>query len=215
MTTDACPAALELRDVVKHFDGVPALRGASLKVPRGTVHGLIGQNGAGKSTLIKILAGIHTADSGTIAVDGIAQAYAASAHSSASGIGFVHQDRLLPPTFTVAEALWLGDEKTIGPRVARGIRLLDVRRMQRDARDALHGHFGVDITPNRLIGDLSVAEQQIVQITRELIAIYRPSCNKQQYDQSWRDEWIGEYTAPTTGPVARRAPDGSDPSSGS
>jgi ribose transport system ATP-binding protein len=43
MTTDACPAALELRDVVKHFDGVPALRGASLKVPRGTVHGLIGQ----------------------------------------------------------------------------------------------------------------------------------------------------------------------------
>ena len=169
MTTDARPAALELRDVVKHFDGVPALRGASLKVPRGTVHGLIGQNGAGKSTLIKILAGIHTADSGTIAVDGIAQAYAASAHSSASGIGFVHQERLLPPTFTVAEALCLGDEKTIGPRVARGIRLLDVRRMQRDARDALHSHFGVDITPNRLIGDLSVAEQQIVQITRELI----------------------------------------------
>ena len=50
------------------------------------------------------------------------------------------------------------------------------------------------------------------QITRELIAIYRPNCNKQQYDHSWRDEWIGEYTAPTTGPVARRDPDGSDPS---
>ncbi len=50
------------------------------------------------------------------------------------------------------------------------------------------------------------------QITRELIAIYHPGCNKQQYDQSWRDEWIGEYSAPTTGPVARRAPDGSDPS---
>jgi hypothetical protein len=50
------------------------------------------------------------------------------------------------------------------------------------------------------------------QIARELIAIYRPSCNKQQYDHAWRDEWIGEYDAPTTGPVARRAPDGSDPS---
>jgi hypothetical protein len=50
------------------------------------------------------------------------------------------------------------------------------------------------------------------QIARELIAIYRPSCNKQQYDHSWRDEWIGEYDAPTTGPVARRGPDGSDPS---
>jgi len=50
------------------------------------------------------------------------------------------------------------------------------------------------------------------QITKELIAIYHPSCNTQQYDQSWRDEWIGEYSAPTTGPVARRGPDGSDPS---
>ena len=50
------------------------------------------------------------------------------------------------------------------------------------------------------------------QITRELIAIYRPRCNTQQYDNAWREEWIGEYSAPTTGPVARRAPDGSDPS---
>ena len=49
------------------------------------------------------------------------------------------------------------------------------------------------------------------QIARELTAIYQPQCNNQQYDQSWRDEWIGEYQAPTTGPVARRAPDGSDP----
>jgi ribose transport system ATP-binding protein len=169
MNSDAHPAALELRDVVKHFDGVPALRGASLEVARGTVHGLIGQNGAGKSTLIKILAGIHAADSGTIAVDGIAQAHAASAQRSALGIGFIHQERLLPPTFTVAEALWLGDERTVGPKVAGGCRLLDVRRMQRDAGDALQTHFGVDIPPNRLIGDLSVAEQQIVQITRELI----------------------------------------------
>jgi len=163
------PAALELRDIVKHFDGVPALRCASLKVERGTVHGLIGQNGAGKSTLIKILAGIHDADSGTIAVDGVSQALAASDRSSAAGIGFIHQERLLPATFTVAEALWLGDERAIGPKAANGFRLLDVRRMNRDARDALHSHFGVDIPPNRLIGDLSVAEQQIVQITRELV----------------------------------------------
>jgi len=166
MSADARPAALELRELVKHFDGVPALRGASLKVARGTVHGLIGQNGAGKSTLIKILAGIHTADSGTLAVDGIAQGHA---HGAAAGIGFIHQERLLPPTFTVAEALWLGDERTVGPRIAGGFRLLDVRRMQLDAREALHTHFGVDIPPNRLIADLSVAEQQIVQITRELI----------------------------------------------
>jgi ribose transport system ATP-binding protein len=169
MNTGAHPPALELRDVVKHFDGVPALRGASLEVARGSVHGLIGQNGAGKSTLIKILAGIHAADSGTIAIDGIAQPLAASARERTSGIGFIHQERLLPPTFTVAEALWLGDERSIGPRAAGPFRLLDVRRMQRDARDVLHAHFGVDLQPGRLIADLSVAEQQIVQITRELI----------------------------------------------
>ena len=52
------------------------------------------------------------------------------------------------------------------------------------------------------------------QIARELTAIYQPQCNSQQYDQSWRDEWIGEYQAPTTGPVARRAPDGSAPAPG-
>jgi hypothetical protein len=50
------------------------------------------------------------------------------------------------------------------------------------------------------------------QIARVLMAIYQPQCNAQQYDQSWKDEWIGEYTAPTTGPVARRSPDGSAPS---
>ncbi|MFL6685275.1 sugar ABC transporter ATP-binding protein [Paraburkholderia graminis] len=169
MNPKAHPSALVLRDVVKHFDGVPALRGASLNVARGSVHGLIGQNGAGKSTLIKILAGIHAADSGTISVDGIEQPLDASAHTHGSGIGFIHQERMLPPTFTVAEALWLGDERSFGPRAAGPFRLLDVRRMQRDARDALQTHFGVDLPPNRLIGDLSVAEQQIVQITRELI----------------------------------------------
>ena len=169
MSTEAHAPALALHNVVKHFDGVPALCGASLEVSRGSVHGLIGQNGAGKSTLIKILAGIHAADSGTIVIDGIAQPHDASTHGHSPGIGFIHQERLLPPTFTVAEALWLGDERSIGPRTAGPFRLLDVRRMRRDAREALHAHFGVDLPPNRLIGDLSVAEQQIVQITRELI----------------------------------------------
>jgi ribose transport system ATP-binding protein len=160
------PPALALRDIVKHFDGVPALRGASLEVARGSVHGLIGQNGAGKSTLIKILAGIHAADSGTLAIDGVEQPAATTTLTdrARASIGFIHQERLLPATFTVAEALLLGDERTVGP-----LRLLSPRRMRRDAHDALAGHFGVDIDPGRLIGDLSVAEQQIVQITRALM----------------------------------------------
>ena len=163
-------AALELRGIVKHFDGVPALRGASLEVARGTVHGLIGQNGAGKSTLIKILAGIYAADGGTIAIDGAAQALtAAPVRAPLAGIGFIHQERLLPATFTVAEALLVGHEPAVGPRAAGPLRLLDVRRMQRQAREALDAHFGIDLPPNRLIAELSVAEQQIVQITRALM----------------------------------------------
>ena len=99
MSVDTRPPALALRGIVKHFDGVPALRGASLDVARGTVHGLIGQNGAGKSTLIRILAGIDTADAGTIAIDGATQALAH--RSPPEGIAFIHQERLLPATFTI------------------------------------------------------------------------------------------------------------------
>lgn len=161
----APPAALALAGIVKHFDGVPALRGASLEVAPGTVHGLIGQNGAGKSTLIKILAGIHAADAGTVSVHGALQPHGVAP----SGIAFIHQERLLPPTSTVAEALALGNEPAFGPRAAGALRPLDTRRLKRHAREALHAHFGIDLAPDRLIGELSVAEQQIVQITRALI----------------------------------------------
>ncbi|MEM5421970.1 sugar ABC transporter ATP-binding protein [Paraburkholderia ferrariae] len=168
--------ALALHDVVKQFNGVPALRAASLEVRRGTVHGLIGQNGAGKSTLIKILAGIHHADGGTIAVDGVDRGPNGSAsREPLSQIGFIHQERLLPATFTVAEALLSGNEPILGTRRTRFDRrssplgILDVRRMQREAREAVATHFGIDLAPNRLIAELSVAEQQIVQITRALM----------------------------------------------
>jgi ribose transport system ATP-binding protein len=160
----ATRAALALRGIVKHFDGVPALRGASLEVAPGTVHGLIGQNGAGKSTLIKILAGIHAADAGTVEIDGQAQ----PAGAAPSGIAFIHQERLLPATATVAEALALGNEPAFGAGVLGSLGLLDVRRLKRHAREALRAHFGIELAPDRLIGELSVAEQQIVQITRAL-----------------------------------------------
>ncbi|AJK50726.1 sugar ABC transporter ATP-binding protein [Burkholderia plantarii] len=170
-STPAAAPALELRDIVKRFDGTAALRGASLAVPRGTVHGLIGQNGAGKSTLIRILAGIHAADAGTIAIDGITQprnAAGATRVTPGAALGFIHQERLLPATLTVAEALALGREPAFGPRAAGALRLLDGRRMRRAAREALDRHFGITLPPDRLIGELSVAEQQLVQITRAL-----------------------------------------------
>ncbi len=165
MKTAAAPAALALSGIVKHFDGVPALRGASLEVAPGTVHGLIGQNGAGKSTLIKILAGIHAPDAGSVEINGAPQ----PGGVAPADMAFIHQERLLPPTSTVAEALALGGEPAFGPRAAGLLRLIDTRRMKQQARDALQMHFGIELPPNRLLGELSVAEQQIVQITRALV----------------------------------------------
>ncbi|HEV3432350.1 MAG TPA: sugar ABC transporter ATP-binding protein [Paraburkholderia sp.] len=164
LTGDA--PALELRRLVKQYDGVQALRGASLSAARGTVHGLIGQNGAGKSTLIKILAGLERADTGEIHVDGVA-----IDAGTRSEIAFIHQERLLSPTFTVAEALALGDEPVVTPCAGRLRALLPLhqRRMRRRAAEALEAHFAIALPPDRLIGELSVAEQQIVQITRALI----------------------------------------------
>ncbi|MEK6298491.1 MAG: ATP-binding cassette domain-containing protein, partial [Paraburkholderia tropica] len=156
------------RGLVKQYGGVQALRGASLSAARGTVHGLIGQNGAGKSTLIKILAGLERADAGEIRVDGVKRDGGAPGE-----IAFIHQERLLSPTFTVAEALALGDEPRVpGLRRLRALRSLlplDLRRMRRRASEALAEHFDIALPPDRLIGELSVAEQQIVQITRTLM----------------------------------------------
>ncbi|WP_009914957.1 ATP-binding cassette domain-containing protein, partial [Burkholderia humptydooensis] len=124
-------------------------------------------------------AGLHAPDEGEIAVGGapLAAGGAGSvsdggfARRRAAGIGFIHQERLLPATFTVAEALFFPHPPTLGGRASRLARLLplDVGRMRRDCRAVLHAQFGVDLPPDRLIGELSVAEQQIVQITRALI----------------------------------------------
>src|SRR5471030_2461523 len=159
---------LELRAISKQFDGIPALRHVSLDLAPGQVHGLIGQNGAGKSTLIKVLGGIHRSDEGEIALDGKAVSINSPSNARRLGIEIVHQDRLLAPTLTVAEALLLGNELTVG-----FLPVLNAASMRRFARTAVREHFGVDIEPSRLIAELSVAEQQLVQITRALLSAPR------------------------------------------
>jgi ribose transport system ATP-binding protein len=150
--------------IVKRFGGAQALAGASLAVHRGTVHGLVGQNGAGKSTLIKILAGLHVPDEGTIEIEGQPVAHLTPHLAESHGIHFIHQDRLLVPSFTVGEALFLGRE----PRIA-GTPFLDRRAMQRKARETLSDYFGITLPSHALISELSTAERQIVQITRALL----------------------------------------------
>lgn len=155
---------IRFEGVTKHFGGAQALSEASLHIGRGTVHGLVGQNGAGKSTLIKILAGLHLPDAGRIEIDGQGFQGLTPHLAEKLGIHFIHQDRLLVPTFTVGEALFLGRE----PRIA-GTPFLDRRSMQRQAAAILEDYFGLRLSNGVLIDQLSTAEKQIVQITRALL----------------------------------------------
>lgn len=155
---------IRLGDITKSFGGAQALSGASLAVRRGTVHGLVGQNGAGKSTLIKLLAGLHGADGGSIEIDGKSYERLTPHLVEKLGIHFIHQDRLLVPTFAVGETLFLSRE----PRI-RGTPFLDRSLMRRRAVEVLERYFGLRLPNSALISELSAAEKQIVQITRALL----------------------------------------------
>jgi ribose transport system ATP-binding protein len=154
--------ALALRDLVKTFGATRALDGANLVVDRGTIHGLIGQNGAGKSTIIKILNGLYRADAGTIAIGGQIPPSISPRVIEQFGVHIIHQEALLPPSFTVAEALFLGAEPSHGPIIAG-------RRMRRRAEEAVGAFFDLTLPRGALIGELSAAQRQIVQITRALL----------------------------------------------
>jgi ribose transport system ATP-binding protein len=155
---------LRLTGIVKIFGGARALDGAALTVKRGSVHGLVGQNGAGKSTLIKIIAGLHQPDDGAIEIGGAPQTRLTPRLAEALGIHFIHQDRLLPPSFTVGEALFLGDERVHGAGL-----FLNRAAMRREAERLLKSYFDVELPDGALISELTTAEKQIIQITRALI----------------------------------------------
>ena len=164
MARSAATLALAMRGLVKTFGAVRALDGADLEVERGEVHGLVGQNGAGKSTIVKILAGVYEPDAGTIEIDGRAQTRLTPHAVEQQGVHIIHQDRLLVPTLTVGEALFLGREVGVG-----GLPLLNRREMRRRARDIVGRYFGVELPGDALVGELSAAQQKVVQITRALL----------------------------------------------
>lgn len=153
--------AIDMRGISKSFGVVKALADADLKVARGSIHGLVGQNGAGKSTIIKVLAGILKPDAGTISINGETVSRLTPAGVERLGVHFIHQDRLLVPTATIAEAIFLHQEPKIGPFVNH-------RQMARRASELLKQYFDLDLPPGTLIQNLTTAQQKIVQITRAL-----------------------------------------------
>jgi ribose transport system ATP-binding protein len=161
MSTRVSGLAIEMTGVSKRFGAVQALNKASLVVKRATIHGLVGQNGAGKSTIIKVLAGILTPDAGSIEVGGKVVSRLTPSSAEKLGVHFIHQDRLLVPTATVGEAVFLRHEGGFGPFINR--RSMDVR-----AAELLKRYFNIDLPKGLLIQDLTTAQQKVVQITRAL-----------------------------------------------
>jgi general nucleoside transport system ATP-binding protein len=152
-------AAIEARGIVKGFPGVLALDGADLLVRRGEVHALLGENGAGKSTLASVLCGLYRPDAGQVLVDGEVVALHGPRDGLAHGIGMVHQHFRLVRRFTVAENVALGDRRQpllmSSPQVHQAVRELGER-------------YGLPVRPDAVIGDLSVGEQQRVEIVKTL-----------------------------------------------
>ncbi len=152
--------AVRLHDIHKSFGPVHANRGASLEVAAGEIHALVGENGAGKSTLMRILAGMHAPDAGTVEVAGRDVTGWNTTAAIAAGVGMVHQHFMLVPTLTVAENLVLGNEPRVGVRFDRA-------RAERDV-EALSARSGLHVVPDRLVADLSVGEAQRVEIVKVL-----------------------------------------------
>jgi ABC-type sugar transport system ATPase subunit len=161
---DAIPAPLlALRGVTKRYGGVVALAGVDFDLRAGEIHALLGENGAGKSTLIKVLGGIVRPDAGTIELDGRPVEVHDAAEADRLGIRLIHQELSLAPNLSVAENILLGREP------ARLGVLIDRRRLDA-AAGALVAELDMpEIGPVRaLVGNLSVARQQLVEIARAL-----------------------------------------------
>ena len=155
-------AVLELRGVDKRYGATQALDSVDLTLRAGEIHGLIGENGAGKSTLIKVLGGLVTPDTGELRLDGQSLLGAGPRELARRGVSIIHQERLLPPNFTLAEALFFGQERRRGP-------LLDRRGQERAAEQLLAERFGLQCRARTRVAELSSAEQQLLQISRALL----------------------------------------------
>jgi ABC-type sugar transport system ATPase subunit len=153
---DPAPPLISFRHVSKRFPGVRALEDVSFEVAAGSCHALCGENGAGKSTLSKLLAGIVTPDTGEIRIDGTPVRFTDPRDALGAGIGMVHQELVFCENLTVAENLCLGALPRRGLFVSRPA-------MERRAHDLLSA-IEATLDVRRLGGDLTVAEQQVLQI---------------------------------------------------
>ena len=152
---------IRLDRVTKRFGGITAVNDVSFGITRGEIHAVVGENGAGKSTIMKMLAGVHRPDSGTLILRGEPAAIADPLHARQLGVSIVFQELNLFPHLTVAGNVFANRETTVGPG------LLNERQMVAATKRVL-GEMGVALDPHTRVRDLSVAERQLVEIARTL-----------------------------------------------
>ncbi|WP_069267991.1 sugar ABC transporter ATP-binding protein [Paraburkholderia nodosa] len=153
---------ISVNKLSKSFPGVRALHEVQFDLMAGEVHALMGENGAGKSTLMKILAGVYTRDSGDILYDGKPVAFASPGEAQAVGVGIIHQELQLMNHLTVAQNMFIGRE----PRGRLGL-FLDEDKLNAQAREIL-ARMHVHLDPRTVVGSLTVASQQMVEIAKAL-----------------------------------------------
>ncbi len=152
---------LELKGITKRFGDLVANDRIDLTAEGGEIHALLGENGAGKTTLMNVLDGLYRPDEGSIYLNGEAVHFEDPGEAIRAGIGMVHQNFMLIPVFTVAENVMLGFERT------RRFGFLDRRQARSEIRE-LSKRFGLEVDPDALVGDLSVGQQQRVEIVKAL-----------------------------------------------
>lgn len=156
---DGSAPVLEMRGISKQFGATQALSAVSLQLRSGEVHALLGENGAGKSTLIKIMTGVHPADTGELLLDGKPIHLHSAQDAQQFGIAAMYQEPMIFPDLSVAENIFIGHRD-------RG-RIVDRRKMEREAREVLE-RLGVQIEVDEPARGLTLAEQQTVEIAKAI-----------------------------------------------
>jgi simple sugar transport system ATP-binding protein len=148
-------ALIELQQITKAYRGVAALKNVDFVLEKGEIHALLGENGAGKSTLTKIIAGVTTATLGTMLIDGNPVSFSNPAEALAAGVAMVFQETSLVPSMSVAQNVFLGDEKMFNR--LRGVYI---------AAQQLMGSLNFAVNPWATVATLGAAQKQMVEIAR-------------------------------------------------